>query len=106
MHIFLSSASLKHIIICAHPGDQCQTGENGFPENELATQTLGSLISAQGADFLLIEGTSQANSLRRMGYPLHFTLWVTEAKGLTDRGAKEHGVETQMPGMSNPGPSA
>lgn len=53
MHIFLSSAGLKHIIICAYPGNQCQSGENGFPENELAPQTLGSLISAQGADFLL-----------------------------------------------------
>lgn len=52
MHTFLSSASLKHTM-CAHPSDQCQSGENGFPENELATQTLVSLISAQGADFLL-----------------------------------------------------
>lgn len=53
MHIFLSSAGLKHIIICEHPRDQCQSGENGFPENELATQTLVSPISVQGADFLL-----------------------------------------------------
>lgn len=40
MHIFLSSAGLKHII-CAHPSDQCQSGENGFPREQAGNPDTG-----------------------------------------------------------------